>query len=144
MPFIKYEFNRTVQKLLTNRLKTLKMTTSMIALNFALKPTTTITQATNPNSATITLQMLHVPLNTNPMKRKIKSTRPASWKYILRSFSSSCGRPAKAFDLRIHESESTINSPPMTDRLRRKKFRSKINPYPSACVTTTPINPATA
>lgn len=32
----------------------------------------------------------------------------------------------------------------MTERLRRKKFRSKIRPYPSAWVTTTAMRPATA
>ena len=135
---------RTVQKLFTNKLKMLKMTTNMMALNLALKPTTTITQATKPKSATITLQMLHVPLKTNPMKRKIKRTRPASWKYIFRSFSSIDGRPAKALVLFTHESERTINRPPVTDKLRRKKFKSKISPYPSAWVTTTPTRPATA
>lgn len=54
MPFpIKNQ--RTVQKLLTKTLKMLKITTRMIALHFALKPTTTITQATSPNTLTITL-----------------------------------------------------------------------------------------
>ena len=32
----------------------------------------------------------------------------------------------------------------MTDRLRRKKLRSNISPYPSAWVMTTPISPKTA
>jgi len=130
----------TVQKLLTSRLKTLNITTSMIALNLALKPTTTITQATNPKRATITLQMLHLPLKTKPTNKKIKRTRPASWKYILRSFSSIDGRPAKALDFRTQESDRTIKRPPITDKFRRKKLRSKMSPYPSACVTTTPMS----
>lgn len=134
----------TVQKLLTNKLKTLKMTTSIVALNFALKPTTTITHATKPKMATMTLQTLHDPLKMKPMKRKISKTRPASWKYILRSFSSICGRPAKALFFRTHESDKTIRSPPMTERFRRKKFKSKMSPYPRACVMTTPIRPPTA
>jgi hypothetical protein len=121
-------FLLTVQKLLTKRLKTLRITTSMVALNFALKPTTTITHATKPSAATSTRQKLQVPLKTNPTNKKIKRTLPASWKYILRSFSSISGNPANAFVLRTHESERTIRRPPMTDRLRRKKLRSKMRP----------------
>lgn len=134
----------TVQKLLTSRLKMLRMTTSIMAENFALKPTTTMTQATKPKKATMTLQRLQVPLRMNPAKRKMSKTLPASWKYILRSFSSIDGRPAKALVFRTQESDRTINKPPMTDKLRRKKLRSKISPYPNACVTTTPASPATA
>ena len=134
----------TVQKLLTRRLKMLRMTTSMMALNLALKPTTTMTQATKPKKATITLQTLQVPLRTNPAKRKMSKTLPASWKYILRSFSSIDGRPAKALVFRTQESDKTINKPPITDKFRRKKLTSKMSPYPSAWVTTTPASPATA
>lgn len=118
----------TVQKLLTKRLKMLRITTSMVALNFALKPTTTMTHATKPSAATSTRQKLQVPLKTNPTNKKIRRTLPASWKYILRSFSSISGSPANAFVLRTHESERTMRRPPMTDRLRRKKFRSKMRP----------------
>ena len=70
----------------------------------------------------------HSPLKTKPTNRKMRSTWPASWKYILRSFSSICGRPAKALVFRTHESESTMRRPPMTERLRRKKLRSKMSP----------------
>lgn len=122
----------------------LKITTSKTALHLALNPTTTITQATNPTKLTKILLTLHSPENTNPMNRKISKTLPASWKYILRSFSSICGSPAKAKRLRCHESERTMSRPPMTERLRRKKFKSKINPYPRAWVTTTPRRPPTA
>jgi hypothetical protein len=80
--------SHTVQKLFTRILKMLKSTTKMTALHFALKPTTTITQATKPKMQTNTLHNVHVPETTNPMKRKISNTRPASWKYILRSLSS--------------------------------------------------------
>lgn len=118
----------TVQKLLTTRLKKLRIMTSMIALSFALKPTTTMTHATKPRSATKTRSSDQVPLKMKPMKRKMSRTRPASWKYILRSFSSISGSPAKAFVFFIQESDSTIRRPPMTDRLRRKKFRSKMRP----------------
>lgn len=118
----------TVQKLLTKRLKMLRITTSMVALNFALKPTTTMTQATKPSAATSTRQKLQVPLKTNPTNKKINRTLPASWKYILRSFSSISGSPANAFVLRTHESERTMRRPPITDRLRRKKLRSKMSP----------------
>lgn len=134
----------TVQKLLIKRLKMLRITTNKTALSFALNPTTTMTQATNPSILTITLVILHSPENTNPINKKIRRTLPASWKYILRSFSSSWGRPANANRLRFHESERTMRRPPMTERLRRKKFRSKIRPYPSAWVTTTARRPPTA
>lgn len=118
----------TVQKLLTNRLKMLRITTRSVALNLALNPTTTMTQAPAPRRDTRTRQMDHWPVKTNPIKRKMSRTRPASWKYILRSFSSSVGSPAKALVLRTHESERTMRRPPMTDRFRRKKLRSKIKP----------------
>lgn len=134
----------TVQKLLVRTLKTLRMRTNSVALNLALKPTTTMTQETRPSRETTTRQMLHSPVKTKPMKRKIRSTRPASWKYIFRSFSSSWGKPAKAFVFRTQESDKTISRPPMTERFRRKKLRSKMRPYPRAWVITTPIRPATA
>lgn len=118
----------TVQKLFTPMLKMLRMTTRSVALNLALKPTTTMTQATRPTRETTILHTDHWPLKTNPMKRKIRSTRPASWKYILRSFSSSWGRPAKALVFRTQESDRTIRRPPQTERFRRKKLRSKIKP----------------
>lgn len=50
--------------------------------------------------------------------------------YFLRSFSERLGRPAKSFLRVIIESLKTMKSPPMTLRLRRKKLRSKISPYP--------------
>jgi hypothetical protein len=51
--------------------------------------------------------------------------------YFLRSFSVRLGRPANT-DLReIIESLKTMKRPPMTLRLRRKKFMSKIRPYPN-------------
>lgn len=81
--------NLTVQKLLTKRLKMLRSTTRRVALNLALKPTTTMTQAPAPKMLTITRQMDQLPLKMNPRKRKIRRTRPASWKYIFLSFSSS-------------------------------------------------------
>lgn len=118
----------TVQKLFTNRLKPLRMTTSSVALYLALKPTTTMTQAPAPRMQTRTRQKDHSPLKTKPMKRKMRRTRPASWKYIFLSFSSKVGRPAKALVLRTQESERTMRRPPMTDRFRRKKLRSKIKP----------------
>lgn len=135
---------RTVQKLFTNTLNRLSRTTRMIALHLALKPTTTMTQATRPNKLTRMRQKLHSPEKTNPTKRKISSTRPANWTYILRSFSSSWGRPAGTNFLRTQESDRTISKPPTTLRLRRKKFKSKMRPYPRPCVMTTPSNPATA
>lgn len=134
----------TVHQLLTKMLKTLKIITRMIPLIFALNPTTTITQATNPSVLTMTLQMVHSPAKTNPTNRKIKRTRPASWTYIFLSFSSICGNPAGANFWRTHESERTMSRPPTTERLRRKKLRSKMRPYPRACVTTTPRRPQTA
>ena len=134
----------TVQKLLTKMLKMLRIRTSITALNFALNPTTTITHATNPNMLTITLPMPHSPAYTKPMKRTIRSTLPASWKYIFLSFSSICGNPAGANFLRTQLSDKTMRRPPMTLRLRRKKLRSKMRPYPRAWVMTTPRRPATA
>ena len=48
--------------------------------------------------------------------------------YFLRSFSERVGRPAKSF-LRVYiESLKTMRRPPITLRLRRKKFRSKMRP----------------
>ena len=120
--------NLTVQKLLTSRLKMLRMTTSITALHFALKPTTTITQATNPNKLTTTLAIPQSPAKTNPTNRKINRTLPASWMYILRSFSSIDGSPAGANLLRTQESLRTMRSPPITLRLRRKKFKSNMRP----------------
>ena len=117
----------TVQKLFTNKLKTLSNTTNITALNFALNPTTTMTQATKPNMLTKTLQKLQLPVNTKPMKRNTKRTLPPSCTYIFLSFSSICGNPAKT-RLRTQLSDKTIRRPPMTERLRRKKFRSKIRP----------------
>ena len=133
----------SVQKLFTKILKMLRMTTNMMALNLALKPTTTMTQATKPSKLTQILQKLQSPRKTKPTKRKMSRTRPASWKYILRSFSSNCGRPAGANFLRTQESDRTIKRPPMTDKLRRKKLRSKTRPYPIPWRTTTPMSPIT-
>ena len=78
------------------------------------------------------------------MNRKIKRILPASWKYFFRSVSDMMlGSPAKIGDFRFDsESERTIKRPPMTDKLRRKKFRSKIRPYPNPCATTTRRRPA--
>lgn len=120
--------NLTVQKLLTSRLKMLKMTTNITALHFALKPTTTITQATNPNKLTTTLAIPQSPAKTKPTNRKINRTLPASWMYILRSFSSMDGSPAGANLLRTQESLRTMRRPPITLRLRRKKFKSNMRP----------------
>lgn len=120
--------NLTVQKLLTSRLKMLKMTTNITALHFALKPTTTITQATNPNKLTTTLAIPQSPAKTKPTNRKISRTLPASWMYILRSFSSMDGSPAGANRLRTQESLRTMRRPPITLRLRRKKFKSNMRP----------------
>lgn len=133
----------TVQKLLTSTLNTLSRTTRRIALHLALKPTITIMQAPRPNKLTMIRHKLHWPEKTNPIKRKINSTRPANWTYILRSFSSNWGKPAGTNFLRTHESDRTISRPPTTLRLRRKKLRSKMRPYPRPCVTTTPSRPAT-
>ena len=110
----------------------LKIITNTMALHFALKPTATITQATPPKRMTITLSKLQSPAKTNPIKRKISSTLPASWKYIFRSFSSICGKPAGANLFRTQLSDRTMSNPPITLKFRRKKFRSNISPYPSA------------
>ena len=133
----------TVQKLLTSTLNTLSRTTRRIALHLALKPTITIMQAPRPNKLTMIRHKLHWPEKTNPIKRKINSTRPANWTYILRSFSSNWGKPAGTNFLRTHESDRTISRPPTTLKLRRKKLRSKMRPYPRPWVTTTPSRPAT-
>jgi hypothetical protein len=122
------EVRLTVQKLFTRILKMLKSTTNMTALHLALNPTTTITQETNPRRLTNTRQKLHSPANTNPIKRKIRRTLPANWKYIFLSFSSICGKPAGANFFLTQLSESTMRRPPITDKLRRKKLRSKIKP----------------
>jgi hypothetical protein len=134
----------TVQKLLTRRLKMLRITTRRVALNLALKPTTTMRQAMAPRIETRTLQIDQEPAKTKPTKRKMRRTRPANWKYIFRSFSSIEGSPAKALVFRTHESDKTMSRPPITERFRRKKLRSKIKPYPRAWVTTTPMRPKTA
>lgn len=118
----------TVQKLLTSTLKTLSRTTRMTALSLALNPTTTITHATNPIKLTRTLQMLQSPAKTKPMKRKMSKTRPPSWMYIFLSFSSIVGSPANTLLFFTKLSPRTMRRPPMTDRLRRKKFRSKMRP----------------
>jgi hypothetical protein len=134
----------TVQKLLTRILKMLSTTTNITALAFALNPTTTMTHATKPSRLTSILQKDHFPEKTNPTNKKMSRTLPPSWKYIFLSLSSIVGSPAGANRFRTQLSESTIIRPPNTDKLRRKKFRSKIRPYPSACVMTTPQSPATA
>lgn len=54
------------------------MVTKITADHLALNPTTTMTQATAPIEATRTLQILHSPANTNPIKRKMSNTRPAN------------------------------------------------------------------
>ena len=118
----------TVQKLLTKRLNTLSITTNNIALHFALKPTTTITQATNPNKLTNILANPQSPLHMNPTNNSIRRILPASWIYFLRSFSAGKGKPAGANLLRTQLSLSTIRSPPITLRFRRKKLRSNIRP----------------
>ena len=127
----------------------------------ALKPTATMTQAARPTIETNTRMKFHSPWRMKPRKRKIRRTRPVRRKlkqsvnhliprqgkayyYFLRSFSVRVGRPAKT-DLRvIMESLKTMKRPPMTLRLRRKKFKSKIRPYPNPWMTTTPRRPATA
>ena len=134
----------TVQKLFTKRLNTLNITTNKIALHFALNPTTTITHATSPNRLTATLVNPHSPLHMNPTNKRINNIRPASWMYFFLSFSAGSGRPAGANFFLTQLSLRTMRRPPITLRLRRKKLRSKMRPYPRACVTTTPIRPKTA
>lgn len=68
----------TAQKLFTSKLNTLKITTNMIALIFALKPTTTITHATNPSKLTMTLAKVHSPATTKPKNKKISRILPAN------------------------------------------------------------------
>ena len=118
----------TVQKLLTNKLNTLNITTNNIALHLALNPTTTITQATNPNKLTNILAKPQSPLHMNPTNSKIKSILPANWIYFFLSFSAGSGRPAGANFFRTQLSLRTMSRPPITLRLRRKKLRSKIRP----------------
>jgi hypothetical protein len=134
----------TVQKLLTRTLKTLRTTTSNMPLSLALNPTTTMIHATRPSRLTAALQKDQEPEKTNPTNKKISRTLPPSWKYIFRSFSSRVGSPAGAKRFRTQLSDRTIIRPPKTERLRRKKFRSKIRPYPKAWVMTTPHSPMTA
>jgi len=62
----------------------------------------------------------------------------------LRSVSLILGRPANRLFLDTIESLKTMKRPPMTLRLRRKKFRSKIRPYPKPWITTTDRRPPTA
>ena len=50
--------------------------------------------------------------------------------YFLRSVSLMLGSPANRAFLDTIESLKTMKSPPMTLRLRRKKLRSKMRPYP--------------
>lgn len=135
----------TAHQLFAKTLKMLNTTTRKAADHLALKPTATMTQAARPMMETKTRMKFHSPWRMKPRKRKIKRTRPVRRKleqsvsyqvpgkgkayyYFLRSFSVRVGRPAKT-DLRvIIESLNTMKRPPMTLRLRRKKFRSKIRP----------------
>ena len=61
-------------------------------------------------------------------KIKKKSTLSQATDYFLRSVSVICGKPAKRFLRDTIESLKTMNKPPMTLRLRRKKFMSKMRP----------------
>jgi hypothetical protein len=61
-------------------LKTLNRVTRKLALHFALNPTATMIQAPKPTIETMTLAKDHEPWKMNPIKRKIKRIRPASWK----------------------------------------------------------------
>ena len=54
------------------------------------------------------------------------------------------GRPANRVLLETIESLKTMKRPPMTLRLRRKKFMSKMRPYPNPWITTTDSRPPTA
>lgn len=60
-------------------LKTLRRRTRKLALHRALKPTATMTHAPKPRMETSTRAIDQLPWMMNPIKRKIKSTRPASW-----------------------------------------------------------------
>jgi hypothetical protein len=61
-------------------LKTLNRVTRKLALHLALNPTATMIQAPKPTIETMTLAKDHEPWKMNPIKRKIKRIRPASWK----------------------------------------------------------------
>ena len=88
--------------------------------------------------------MDHSPWTTKPRKRKTSKTRPASWKYLRLSVSLIEGKPAKMFFFLIKDSDMTIMRPPITERFLRKKFKSKMRPYPKPCITTTANKPPTA
>jgi hypothetical protein len=60
--------------------------------------------------------------------KKINSSHAEMTDYFLRSVSVICGKPAKRFLRDTIESLKTMNRPPMTLRLRRKKFMSKMRP----------------
>lgn len=134
----------TDHQLLANTLKILKTTTRNAADHFALKPMATMTHAARPIIETRTRAMLHSPCRMNPRNRKIKRTRPARRKlynrqtavntrvksahYFLRSVSLIVGKPANGDFRETIESLNTMNRPPMTLKLRRKKLRSKMRP----------------
>jgi hypothetical protein len=141
-------FDGILQKLLAKALKMLRTMTKKAADHLALKPTATIEQAARPKMETNSLAILHSPWMMKPMNRKIRRTRPARRKlegrkvsfrngyietterthYFLRSVSLIEGRPANNFFLVIIDSLNTMKRPPMTERLRRKKVRSKMRP----------------
>ena len=132
---------------MANTLNTLKMRTRKAADHLALNPTATMPHAPNPMIDTNTRPTLHCPWMMNPKKRKISKTRPARRKlrklvrnnphgteigvfshYFFRSFSLMVGSPANGVRRVIIESLKTMNNPPMTLKLRKKKLRSKIRP----------------
>jgi hypothetical protein len=68
---------------LIKTLKTLKRVTRKLALHFALNPTATMIHAPRPTIETTTLAKDHFPWKMNPINKKIKRIRPASWKLII-------------------------------------------------------------
>lgn len=136
----------TVHHALTVKLNMVKTTTRKSALCLALYPTATKRHATSPETLTSPCAMPLWPLKTKPRKRKTRRTRPKSWKYFLRSVSLTpmLGMPTRELFFWLSESESAMRRPPMTERLRRKKVRSKMRPYPKPCVMTTPRRPPVA
>lgn len=69
-----------LHQLFTNTLATLNTVTNRLALHLALKPTATMIQAARPRRETMARKRVNLPWKANPMNRKIKRTRPASWK----------------------------------------------------------------
>ena len=116
---------------LTAKLNAERTTTRYRALWRALYPTATQMHATRPETLTKPLAMPLWPLKTKPRKRKTRRTRPKSCRYFLRSWSETpMGVRLVTIDDFFCESESerVMRRPPMTDRLRRKKVRSKMRP----------------